>query len=168
MKTDLNWYVVYTMPKGERKVASSLANLGVESYLPLHYVIRRWSDRMKKLEVPLFPNYVFVKMDRAMRKHAFAIREFVKFVSIDKDPVVVRESEILTIKKILNETNTDIMPEDYFQNGMKIRIEHGQFAGVEGIIVGKSNSARLIVKVEGLMKAFSFNVPAHLAHAVLS
>lgn len=168
MKADLKWYVVYTMPKGERKVASSFADMGLESYLPLHNVVRQWSDRKKKLEVPLFPNYVFVKMDQTMRSHALSIKELVRFVSVDKNPVVIKESEILTIRKVLNGDNTEVIAENYFQEGMKIRIGDGHFAGLEGIVVGKSNNARLIVKVDGLMKAFSFNLPAQLADAVLS
>lgn len=159
---DPQWYVVYTMPKSEKKVANCISEMGIESYLPMHKVIRQWSDRKKKLEVPLFPNYVFVRVNETRRGSLFSIKELVRFVSIEKKPVVVREKEILTIKRVLNE-DVPVMTEEYFQEGMKVRIEYGQFAGLEGVIIKKNSNTRLIIKIEGLMKAFSFNVSAHMA-----
>jgi len=87
----LKWHVIYTMPRAERKVASSIDEMGIESYLPLYKVTRQWSDRKKKVEVPLFPNYVFVKVSEKGRRVIFNIKEPVKFISIDNKPVVVDE-----------------------------------------------------------------------------
>ena len=141
--------------------------MGIESYLPMHKVVRQWSDRKKKMEVPLFPNYVFVKVDEVMRVSLFSIKELVKFVSIEKRPVVVREKEIMTIKRVLSE-DVQVSAEEYFQEGMRVRIGYGQFVGMEGVIVKKNNSTRLVVKIDGLMKAFSFNIASHLAEVVIS
>jgi transcription antitermination factor NusG len=135
------WYVVYTRPKSERKVASSITEMGIESYLPMHKVVRQWSDRRKKMEVPLFLNYVFVKVDDVKRRLLFQIKDLVKFVSIEGKPVVIKENEILTIKKILDGDYDDIATEEYFQEGMKIRIRHGQFAGLEGVVIKKCNKS---------------------------
>jgi transcription antitermination factor NusG len=103
----LKWYVVYTRPQSERIVASGITNLGIESYLPTYEVVRQWRDRKKKLSVPLFPNYVFVRVTEAMRGYLFSIKELVKFVSIERKPVVVRDTEITMIKKILSENAED-------------------------------------------------------------
>lgn len=162
---NLNWHVVYTMPKSEQKVASAIAEMGIEHYLPLQKVIRQWSDRKKKLLVPLFPNYVFVRVSADKRSYLYSIRELVRFVSIEKRPVVVREKEITAIKRVLNE-EVEIFAEEYFQAGMNIRIKQGQFAGLEGVVVKKSNYSRLIIKIDGLMKAFSINVPTNLSELV--
>lgn len=156
------WYVVYTKPKLERKVASNIEDLGIESYLPMCKVIRQWSDRRKKMIVPLFPNYVFVKVSEGMRGCLFSIKELVKFVSIERRPVVIREAEITKIKRVL-ETDTDVAHEEYWQQGMKVKIQHGQFAGLEGVILDTYNKARLVVKVDGLMRAFSVNISASYA-----
>jgi|SRR5688572_1996760 len=156
---ELQWYVVYTMAKSEKKVASSIDQLGIESYLPLHSVVRQWSDRKKKMKVPLFPNYVFVKANPIIRPHLYSIRELVRFVSIEKRPVVIQEKEILTIRRILSEDD-DVVAEDYLQRGMRVKINAGQFAGIEGIIVQKCGRNRLVIKIDGLMKAFSFNLSA--------
>ncbi len=164
---ELKWHVAYTRPKSERKVASSISNLGIESYLPMHKVIRQWSDRKKKLELPLFPCYIFVKVDDVMRNNLFSIKELVKFVSIERRPVILREKEILTIKRVLGE-EADVSNEEYFQQGMKVRIKHGQFAGLEGVVIKKRGSERLLIKIDSLMKAYSFNVATHHIEAMVS
>jgi transcription antitermination factor NusG len=164
--SELKWYVVYTRPNSERKVASSITEMGIESYLPMHKVVRQWSDRKKKMEVPLFTGYVFVKVDDVRRVVLFSIQELVKFVSIDKKPVVVRETEILTIKNVLNRDFGDISIEEYFQEGMKVKITQGQFAGLEGEVITKCNKSRLVIKVDGLRKAFSFEISTKAAMVV--
>jgi len=156
---DFKWRVVYTRPKTERKVASNIADMGIESYLPMHKVVRQWSDRKKRLEVPLFPNYVFVRVNEIDCVALYSIKELVKFVTIEKRPVVIRENEIVAIKRVLSE-EVDISTEEYFQEGMRVRIKQGQFEGLEGVVVKKQGSARLIIKIEGLMKAFSFSISA--------
>jgi transcription antitermination factor NusG len=72
-----SWHVVYTMPNSERKVATAIAEMGIEPYLPLHKVMRQWSDRKKKLLVPLFPNYVFVNVSPEKRGYLYSIKELV-------------------------------------------------------------------------------------------
>ena len=163
---DPKWHVVYTKPRSERKVALSISNLGVESYLPMYKAVRQWSDRKKRLELPLFPSYVFVKVDEVTRSILFSIKELVKFVSIERRPVILEEKEILTIKRVLSE-GSDVSNEEYFQQGAKVRIKHGQFAGLEGIVIKKSGSDRLLIRIEGLMKAYSFNVARHLIEALV-
>ncbi|MCA4896304.1 MAG: UpxY family transcription antiterminator [Cytophagales bacterium] len=161
-----NWYVVYTRPKSERKVASSITDMGIESYLPMHKVVRQWSDRKKKIEVPLFSNYVFVKVDDVRRRLLFSIKELLKFVSIEGKPVVIRENEILTIKKVLSGDFDDISTEEYFQEGMKVKITHGLFAGLEGVIIKKCNKTKLIITIKELMKAVSFVIPAEFTEKI--
>jgi transcription antitermination factor NusG len=154
---ELKWHVVYTMPNTERNVAMRISDMGIESYLPLHKVIRQWSDRRKKMEVPLFPNYVFVKVEEMRRGHLYSVKDLVKFVSIEKKPVTIREKEILTIKQVL-QNDLDVATEEYFQEGMSVKITRGQFAGVEGIVVKACGNTRLVVQLDSLMKAFSFNI----------
>jgi transcription antitermination factor NusG len=160
------WHVVYTMPNNERKVVSRITDMGIESYLPLQKVIRQWRDRKKKLEVPLFPNYVFVKVDEPRRGSLMSIRELVGFVSIGKKPVVVKEEEILAIQHATNQ-DLRVVPEEKFCEGKKVRIGYGQFSGLEGTIVQKNGNTRLIITIEGLGRAFSFNICSSIAEAVV-
>lgn len=168
MNTGFNspqWYVVYTRPKAEKKVVSSITELGIESYLPTCKVVRQWSDRKKSLEVPLFPNYVFVKIDHVKRGSLYSIKNLVRFISIENKPVVVEEKVIAVIKRVLS-GDVDVFAEDYFQEGMRVKIKWGPFAGLEGIVDKRNSASKLIIKIDGLMKAFSFNVSAHLVEPV--
>lgn len=169
---ELKWHVVYTRPRTERKVAEGISELGVESFLPMHTVVRQWSDRKKKMEVPLFPNYVFAKVSDVDRGHLFSVRELVRFVSFNKRPVVVTEKEIASIRMVLEE-DVDVSQEDYFENGCKVRIAYGQFSGLEGTMVRRHGKDRLVMRIEALAKAFSFDVPytmvelIHDSHKIL-
>src|SRR3989442_471000 len=97
-----NWYVAFTKPRTERRFASKMYEIGVESYLPTYKVVKQWSDRKKKVEVPLFPNYVFVKTNEMTRLSLYTINDLVRFVSIERKPVIVREKEIYNIKLALS------------------------------------------------------------------
>src|SRR5688572_24436863 len=149
------WHVVYTMPKAERKVATSVVGMGIESYLPLTKVVRQWSDRKKKVEVPLFPNYVFVKVNDRMRSSLYSIKPLLKFVSVDRRPVVISDSVITTIQSLLHQ-GAEISDESYFEEGATVRVVHGQFAGLEGIVIKRCSKFRLLIRIEGIMKAVSF------------
>lgn len=162
---DMNWYVVYTRPKTERKVAENITDMGIESYLPMYKVVRQWSDRKQRIDMPLFPNYVFVRVNSLMRTHLFSIKELVRFVSIEQKPVVIREKEIMTIKRVLT-GDADVMPEEYFQEGMRVKIGYGPLAGLEGVILQRSGTTRLIVRIDALMKAFSVSVPTNHAEII--
>jgi transcription antitermination factor NusG len=165
--TDLHWCVVYTRPNSERKTLDKITKMGVEAYLPLHKVVRQWNDRVKKMEVPLFPNYVFVRVDEAIRVALFSIKEIVNYVSIEKRPVVVREKEISLIKKVLS-VEVDVTVEDYFLDGMEVMIESGRFAGLHGRVIRRNGGSRLLIRVDGIMKSFSFNIPASDVRAIHS
>jgi transcription antitermination factor NusG len=139
--------------------------MGIESYLPMHKVMRQWSDRKKKLEVPLFPNYVFVKVDDLRRRYLYTINEIVRFVSIENRPVVVREKDILMIKAVLN-NDLDVSSEEDFKEGMAVRIVSGQFVGVEGVLVKKGGNSRLLVRLDSVSMAFSFNIYTRMVKSV--
>jgi len=164
---DVQWHVIYTRPRTERQIAKRLEEIGIETFLPFYKEVRKWSDRKKKIEVPLFPSYIFVKVDHVSKSKVFSVKNVVKFISIDGRPLVVREQEIINIKRILYD-DLEVVPEDYFHEGMKVRITRGQFQGFEGVIEKKFNGTRLIVRICTLMKAYSFNISENYAEALLA
>jgi transcription antitermination factor NusG len=93
------WFVIYTRPRWEKKVHSLLLAKGVESYCPLHKVRRKWSDRIKLVEEPLFKSYVFVKVDEAGRTLVRMTDGVVNFVYWNGKPASIKEKEIQTIRK---------------------------------------------------------------------
>src|SRR3954462_4857025 len=97
------WYAIYTRPRWEKKVNTLLSEKKIESYCPLNKVRRKWSDRIKTVEEPLFKSYVFVKIDDAERSNVRMTNGVVNFVYWNGKPAVIREKEIQTIKRFLNE-----------------------------------------------------------------
>src|ERR1700741_3474491 len=105
------WLAVYTRPRWEKKVNQLLADKGLESYCPLNKVRRKWSDRVKLVEEPLFKSYVFVKVNDEDRIAVRMTPGVVNFVYWDGKPAVIKEKEINAIKRFLNDyKNVEVKP----------------------------------------------------------
>lgn len=116
--TEKQWYALYTKPRWEKKVYKGLSQKGIEAYCPLNKVKRKWSDRMKTIEEPLFKSYVFVKTSELEKTEVRFVDGVLNFVYWNGKPAVVREEEIVEIKKFLSEyedvqvSSIDIKPAD--------------------------------------------------------
>ena len=97
------WLAVYTRPRWEKKVNQLLKEKGVESYCPLNKVRRKWSDRVKIVEEPLFKSYVFVKVNEADRAAVRMTAGAINFVYWGGKPAIIKEKEIAAIRKFLDE-----------------------------------------------------------------
>jgi len=107
------WFAIYTKPRWEKKVNQLLTDKGVECYCPLNKVKRKWSDRTKTVEEPLFKSYVFVKVTEEERTKVRLTNGVVNFVYWNGKPAIVREKEIQTIKLFLDEhENVQVRPMD--------------------------------------------------------
>ena len=101
METNESWYVVYTRPRGEKKIAAILSEKGIENYCPLNRVNRQWSDRKKVILEPLFKGYVFIKVSEARKWEIKSVDGIVNYVYWQGKPAKVRDEEIDKIKKFL-------------------------------------------------------------------
>lgn len=154
------WYVAYTMPRAERRVAQLLNDReSAEAFLPLYWVVKQWSDRRVRREEPLFPGYVFVRTESLSRLRNATVNGLVKFLMIERQPVTIKDTEIAAIRRAISGDN-DVCPTDYFHVGTKVRVSGGSFNGMEGIVEHVSGKYRLTVRIDTLMKAFSVNIPA--------
>ena len=107
------WFAIYTKPRWEKKVNQLLTDKGVECYCPLNKVKRKWSDRTKTVEEPLFKSYVFVKVSEEERTKVRLTNGVVNFVYWNGKPAIVREKEIQAIKLFLDEhRNVQVRPMD--------------------------------------------------------
>jgi len=121
------WFALYTKPRWEKKVNQLLADKGVECYCPLNKVIRKWSDRTKTVEEPLFKSYVFVKVTEEERSNVRLTNGVVNFVYWNGKPAIVREKEIQTIKLFLDEhENIQVRPMDLIVQ-QRVLITSGTF-----------------------------------------
>jgi transcription antitermination factor NusG len=129
------WLAVYTRPRWEKKVNQLLLEKGLESYCPLNKVRRKWSDRVKLVEEPLFKSYVFVKVSNDDKTAVRMTPGAINFVYWDGKPAVIREKEIAAIKRFLGEyENVEVMSAD-LKVDQRVRITTGTLMDHEGKIL---------------------------------
>jgi transcription antitermination factor NusG len=129
------WYAIYTKPRWEKKVHQLLTQKGIASYCPLNKVKRKWSDRMKIVEEPLFKSYVFVKVNEEERTKVRMTDGVINFVYWDKKPAIIKEREIQSIRRFLDEyENVEVHPIEFKLNG-RVRIASGSLMDQEGKII---------------------------------
>ncbi|HET8753747.1 MAG TPA: UpxY family transcription antiterminator, partial [Salinimicrobium sp.] len=101
------WYVLYTKPRHEKKVAVALEKMDVEVFCPMITEVRQWSDRKKKLQVPLFKSYVFVNIEEKERHEILTVSGVVRYLFWLGKPAIVRDVEIQTLRSWLNDNRIE-------------------------------------------------------------
>ncbi len=146
----MKWYVIYTRPRWEKKVYSLLTAKGIDSYCPLNKVRRKWSDRIKLVEEPLFKSYLFVKTDDEGRLPVRMTDGVVNFVYWNGKPAIVKEKEIQTIKKFLDEHEQVALVKMDFKPNDKVVITSGPLMDKEGkVLEVKNKVAKVIIESLG-------------------
>ncbi|RYU92906.1 UpxY family transcription antiterminator [Emticicia agri] len=143
------WFVIYTKPRQEKKVANELAKISIESYCPTKKVERQWSDRKKKVETPLFTSYCFVHIEEKDRNKVFQVPGVVRYVFWLKKPAIVRDEEIEEIKRWLNDYNHEYIETRKFQDNERLIIKSGLLIDQQATVV-KQNGNQLILQLENL------------------
>lgn len=129
------WLAVYTRPRWEKKVNQLFIEKGLESYCPLNKVRRKWSDRMKTVEEPLFKSYVFVKVSEEDRAAVRMTNGAINFVYWNGKPAVIKEKEISAIKRFLNEYEyVEARPAE-LKVSQRVRITNGTLMDHEGKVL---------------------------------
>lgn len=141
----MNWYVIYTKPKWEKKVAERLTQVGVECYCPLITKVQQWSDRKKKVEIPLFNSYVFVQISDTDRNSVFQIPGVVRYLFWLGKPAIVRDEEINIIKNSLKASNIADISVTSLQVGDKIKLDSGAFNNQNAIVQEVSNTHYILI-----------------------
>jgi transcription antitermination factor NusG len=146
------WYAIYTRPRWEKKVNNLLVQKGIESYCPLNKVRRKWSDRIKIVEEPLFKSYVFVRIEDENRTEVRMTEGVVNFVYWNGKPAVIKEKEIQIIKRFLDEyenveaVKMDLRPDE------RVKIIAGPMMDQEGKIIEiKNKVARVCIDSLGYL-----------------
>jgi transcription antitermination factor NusG len=134
MKTSRNWYAIYTKPRWEKKVDKALKERRIVSYCPLNKVRKKWSDRYKIVEEPLFKSYGFVQIEEGEMQQVRMVNGVVNFVYWNGKPAIVKDWEMDNIKRFLNEyDNVDAVPLD-LKLKSKVIINQGVMMGQEATV----------------------------------
>lgn len=163
MDTEKKWYVVYSKPRWEKKLYAKLLEAGIEAYCPLNKVKKKWSDRMKTVEVPLFTSYVFVKILENQKSKVRETPGVVNFVYEEGKPAVIREKEIEKIQRFLEEyQNVEVVPSE-FRKGQIVKVNEGLFVDEEGKVIDTHNN-----KVRVVIKSLGYDLVAEFDKSKLS
>ena len=157
----LPWYALYVHSRAEKKVYEQLTKMGYEAYLPLIVRMKKWSDRMKKVEEPLFKSYLFVRADIRYYYDVLNIAGVTKFISFENEAVVVPENQINAIKKYCNDYVEDedgAAQETELHEGQLVRITSGAMNGLIGRLAPIDNKKRLIVFIESVGRYLPINI----------
>lgn len=157
-EAQLQWFALRVKPRAERVVADVLRGKGYEYFLPMHRERRRWSDRVKTVETPLFGGYVFCRFDVQRRLPVLTSPGVLQVVSIGKVPEPIPDEEIASLK-VLVDSNLAIEPWPFLSIGEKVRIVGGPLAGATGVIQSVKDRDRLVVSVTLLQRSISVVVP---------
>lgn len=154
-----SWYALYTRPRHEKRVFEELSSREIEAFLPTYKIRRRWSDRYKVVEEPLFRNYLFVRM--SLDRYNDTLRPYgaVSFIAFDGQPAKIPEPEIVAIRQLV-ESELPYNPHPYLKVGRRVRVTSGPLEGCEGILVRKKGLARLVLSVHMLQQSVVAEVEA--------
>ncbi len=151
------WFVLYTKSHNEKKVAESLTKQGIEVFCPTIKKERKWSDRIKVIEVPLFKSYCFVNLEDKDRQKVFGVSGVVRYLFWLKKPAIVKQEEINIIKDLLNEFDHTSIEVVDFQIDDTIVINSGVFSGKDALITNKQGK-KIVVKIESLKMFISIDL----------
>ena len=152
-----NWIALYTKARHEKVVASELEKKGFEIYLPILRERRKWSDRKKWVELPMFKSYLFVKITNNDRISLANTPGLVKVVMFGGKTAIVRESSIDAIKLMLSGGYNPI-PTNYFLKGDPVLVESGPLKGLSGEVIRIDNNDRLIVRIDAIKHSISIDI----------
>ncbi len=156
----IDWHVVRTNSMAEKKVAFRLKQLDIETYLPLYPSIRIWSDRKKKIEKPLIPSVVFIRLSAAELGTVYGVPGVAGILKYLGKPAVVREEEIRSLQLLTQ--NPDAVEHyacDRLEAGTPVEVIRGPFQGIIGIATGNQQQFCVSVELESIRSGFRLSVP---------
>jgi transcription antitermination factor NusG len=162
-----SWFAVQTWPRYEKKVAAEFTNREVEVFLPLLSSRRKWSDRWAVIEQPLFPSYVFVRVDETARARIELLRTngVTGFVGAHGKGAAISSVEIESVRSLLaNDVAFQFHP--HLTVGKRVRIRGGSLDGVEGTLVEKNDDLSMLVSIQIIQRSLAIRVAGYKVEPV--
>jgi transcription antitermination factor NusG len=164
---DARWFAVYTNSRHEKCVAKHFGQRQIESFLPLYPKVHYWTKRNRvSLDLPLFPNYVFVHITLQQRASVLAVPGVVGMVGRGHIPAPLPDAEIESLRTALKLGK--IEPHPYLVAGVRVRIKAGAMEGIEGILLRKKNEVRVVLTLDLIQRSVVVEVDADDVEPVVS
>jgi transcription antitermination factor NusG len=162
---EVRWHALYTRHQHERLVAHALTSKGFDIFLPQYHAVHRWKDRWKELDLPLFPNYVFILggLDRML--NILTTPGVHSLVSWGGRPADIPQYEIDAVRRLV-ESPLRVQQHPFIKCGDRVRIKSGPLEGIEGILVRSKSAYRLVLSVEMLARSAAVEVDVSMVERV--
>jgi len=154
-----NWFAAYTNSHHEKRVALHFSERQIESFLPLYSTAHGWRNRCTMIiELPLFPNYVFVRIDPRERARVLEVPGVLSLVGFGRTLAPLPDFEIEALRSGLGQRKLE--PHAYLVVGERVRIKTGPMTGMEGVLVRKKNNFRVVLALDVIMQSVAVEVDA--------
>ena len=159
MPDNSSWYAVHTRSKCEKKVAIQLEEKEVNCFLPTITEVRRWSDRRKVIDQPLFPGYLFVRIPSKDDHRILVLRTngVVGFVGIQGQGIPIPDPEIEGIQRLLS-SDVPFEPYPFLHVGQRVRVRGGYLDGIEGVLAAKHSDRSVVISVNLIQRSLAVRV----------
>jgi len=155
--SQLPWFALQVRSRREAMVANHLEGQGFDCFLPLYKSTRRWSDRLKEVEQPLFPGYLFCRLNLSNRGPVLMTPGVQQIVGFGRTPVPVEERELESIRQVLS-SGLPSLPWPYMHIGERVRVNYGSLVNLEGILVNFKGSNRVVLSVTLLQRSVALEI----------
>ncbi|HEV3038263.1 MAG TPA: UpxY family transcription antiterminator [Candidatus Angelobacter sp.] len=152
------WFAVYTRAHHEKSVAEQFGGRDIAHFLPMYTSVRRWKDRIKTLQLPLFAGYLFVKVFPSQFLDILRANGVARLVGFPK-PEPLKDNEIQQLQAWLS-LSVGVEPHPYLRIGQRVRVCRGPLTDVEGILIRKKNLFRLVVAIDLIQRAVALEIDA--------
>ena len=147
-----HWYAAYTCARHEKRVAEQLEQRSVELFLPLYETVHRWKNGRARLELPLFPGYVFVRIALPERLRVLEVPSVVRLVGFGGLPTPLPEGEVEALREGLAR-NLRAEPRPFLTVGRRVRVKSGPLQGLEGILMRRKGNYRVVISMDLIMRS---------------
>ncbi len=164
---DEHWYALQTRVHRERVVEQRLQERGVATFLPTIAEVRRWSDRKKRVEFPIFSSYLFVKLppSRVDRLRVLCVEGVFQFVGVRGEATPIPEEQIEAVRALVKgELKWSAHP--FLKIGQRVRIRSGALAGVEGILLSRAGESTLVISVDAIQRSMAVRIDGYDVEAI--
>ena len=157
--TENKWYALYTRPRAEKLVYSRLVEVGIETFLPLQKVYRKWSDRKKLVEKPLLSSYIFVKTNSKKFPVIYKTSGVVRFVSFEGQPVSIPPNQIDNLRLLIDSDAEVEVTSEKFAPGDNVEVVSGSLVGLTGELIRIGSQNRVVVRIDRLDQNLILKIP---------
>ncbi len=155
----LRWYAVYTRARHEKQVAGHLRGRGLDCFLPLEESVHRWNDRSAVVSVPLFPGYVFTRVQRCERIEVLTVPGVVHLVGSRNGPEPIPDEEIESVRSCV-QRGLPLNVHDYLPAGSAVLVKAGPLTGLRGFLVRWAHGTRLVLSINLIQSSVAVEVDA--------